>query len=223
MRIQEFDFNVDLLRAILWQYNGAESIQSLLTSKKEWYEINQTEFWTDWEKDVFDLDTANDFGLAVWAIILELPLFVELFPDDPDKPIWGFDTPDPLQWKNFENGNFTSETTGAFVLTVEERRLVLQLRYFQLITRCATPEINENLARIFEPLGSIYVLDNLNMTITYVFDFTPADSLLNVLKAFDLLPRAAGVGIEYVFLNETIWGFGQYNKNFNNGTFIGVN
>ena len=68
--IQEFDFSVDLLRALLWQYEDATGLQALLRQKSEWYTVNQTAFWSNWERDVFDLTTANDFGCAVWGIIL---------------------------------------------------------------------------------------------------------------------------------------------------------
>ena len=74
--IQLFDFSVDLLRAILWQYNDATRLQSLLQQKQDWYNEQQTEFWSSWYRDVFNLDTANDFGLAVWSIILEVPLTI---------------------------------------------------------------------------------------------------------------------------------------------------
>ena len=72
--IQEFDFSVDLLQAILWQYNNATSLQSLLNSEQAWVIENQTEFWENWLRDVFDLRTANEFGLSVWSIILGIPL-----------------------------------------------------------------------------------------------------------------------------------------------------
>ncbi|WP_059215173.1 DUF2612 domain-containing protein [Escherichia albertii] len=75
-KIQEFQFSVDLLRAILWQYNVAENLQGILERKKDWYVINHEQFWSDWYRDVFNMDTANSFGLSVWAIILGIPLVV---------------------------------------------------------------------------------------------------------------------------------------------------
>jgi len=89
-QIQTFDFSVDLLRALLWQHNKAERLESLLRQKQAWYDANQSGFWTDWIADVFDLRTANDFGLAVWAVILDIPLVVASSVDPDDKPIWGF-------------------------------------------------------------------------------------------------------------------------------------
>src|SRR4051812_32389498 len=100
--VQQFDFSVDLLRAILWQYTGATNLQALLAEKSDWYFANQQRFWTDWFNDVFDLATANDFGLAVWSIILGQPTYIASGPAPADYPAWGFGA----YHKNFGNGNF---------------------------------------------------------------------------------------------------------------------
>jgi hypothetical protein len=71
--IQQFDFSVNLLQALLWQYNGATNLQGLLEAKYNWYYTNQSQFWNDWIGNVFNLATADDFGLAVWSIILGQP------------------------------------------------------------------------------------------------------------------------------------------------------
>ncbi len=73
--IQEFDFSVNLLKAILWQYDGSPNLKGLLDEKDAWYISNQTEFWDNWITDVFDLRTANSFGLGVWSIILNESLY----------------------------------------------------------------------------------------------------------------------------------------------------
>jgi len=213
VKIQEFDFSVDLLQNLLWQYNQAQSLETLVTEKQAWYIANHTTFWSDWERDVFDLQTANDFGLSVWAIILNVPLVVTPDPD-PNKDPFGFATDD----MNFGNGNF-AQNGGSFHLTTEQKRLVLRLRYFQLVTRGAVPEVNEFLARVFGP-GVAYVTDSLTMHARYVFTVPPSSALELVLTAYDLLPRPAGVGADYVIIGDADgWGFGRYHENFNNGNF----
>jgi len=217
VKIQELDFSVDLLRNLLWQYNEAESLQGLIESKEAWYIRTHTQFWTDWVRDVFDLQTANDFGLSVWAIILAIPLVVTPDPDPPNKPIWGFGSGNTRV--NFNNGNFAT-TSGSFGLTTEQKRLVLRLRYFQLVTRGAVPEINAFMARLFSDQGSVYVSDAGGMKARYIFGFVPDAALELVLQSFDLLPRPEGVGVDYAIVGEADgWGFGRYRVNFNNGNF----
>lgn len=216
-RIQAIDTSVDLLQSLLWQYNDAEILQSLLQSKQDWYNTNQSEFWNDWIIDVFDLRTANDFGLSVWAIILDIPLTVSEGVDPPGKKIWGFG---PYR-RNFDNGNFARNPNGVFRLTTEQKRIVLQLRYFQLVSRGTAPEINYFLQKLFKDQGKVYVTDSLDMSIAlYIFLFYPSSQLQFILMNYDLLPRPAGVGVGYQIITKVTWGFGPYHRNFDNGNFI---
>ena len=213
MKIQAFDFSINLLRAMLWQYNDAAKLEAIVQQKQDWFDSENRDFWDDWAIDVFDLRTANDFGLSVWTIILDMPLRIT---NDPlsDRVIWGFATDD----ENFTNGNF--EGSSGFSLNTEQVRLILRLRYFQLVTRGCAPEVNAFIGTIFSDLGSVYVADGLNMTARYIFGFSLSPELEAVLSFFDLLPRPAGVLVDYAVIPDTDgWGFGRFHFNFNNGNF----
>ena len=171
--IQDFDYSVNILRVILWEYNDAENLIGLLTEKQDFYNTAQRDFWQNWVRDVFDLRTANEFGLSVWSNILDLPFFSDSEVSPDDYPAWGFDTGDensPVQ--NFNNGNFASTSDSFINLDTEQKRLLLRLRYFQLTTDCTVPNINE--FGVFL-LGNqdVFVFDNLNMTIRYIFRTIP--------------------------------------------------
>lgn len=209
--IQQFDFSVNLLRAILWQYNDAERLQSLLTQKSEWYEENQEEFWLSWYRDVFNLITANDFGLSVWGIILGIPLSVGL-PSTGARPVWGFGAFN----QNFFKYNFGRDSAGVAGLTTDQKRLVLRLRYFQLVTDGTVPNVNFILNEIF---GMGHVLDGLDMTASYVFPVALDSAILFVLQNYDLLPRPAGVQLNILVDPGKAFGFDPFYENFNNGTF----
>lgn len=211
MRIQQLDFSVNLLRAILWQYNDAARLQSLLEQKAEWYESHHQEFWTDWIRDVFDLTTANEFGLSVWGIILNIPLSFGL-PSSGTRPVFGFGVFN----RNFENGTFGRDAAGVAGLTIEQKRLVLRLRYYQLISDGTVPHTNYVLQQVF---GTGYVLDPENMTATYVFPAALPSGVLAVLQEFDLLPRPAGVEINILIDPSKVFGFDPHYQNFNNGGF----
>ncbi len=219
MKIQEFDYSVDLLQAILWQYANSKNLIGLVNQKQEWYNENQSQFWQDWYDNVFNLQTANAFGLTVWSIILNIPLFILNDPDPPGKPIFGFnEVPEINDNENFENGNFSNIT--GIVLTLEEQRTLLRLRYFQLTSRGAIPEINNFLNILWGDQGGAWVLDGFDMTITYIFNFNLSYNLRQILVDYDLLPRPAGVGIKYIVDNGLIFGFGEDYQNFENGNFI---
>jgi len=201
VRIQTFNYDADVEKALLWQYENATELRDLVARQQYWVNENQRDFWQKWFDTVFNLNTADDFGLAVWSIILGLPLFVEIKPDSPHKAIFGFDP----YYKNFNNGVFTSEIQTDITLTIEERRLILKLRYFQMTTRCGLVEVNENLQRIFESKGDVYVIDNyavggVDFSIDYYFSYVPSPNFLNVLRIFDILPRPATSKIANIFI-----------------------
>lgn len=211
--IQRFDFSVDLLKALLWQYNEATNLQALLAAKAAWYQANQTDFWENWRRDVFDLRTANEFGLAVWSIILNQPLFVNKGPDD--KPTWGFGE----FYVNFTRGNFSSQSGSSHKLNIETARILLRLRYYQLIGTCCVPAINRMLADVFANYGPAHILDNLDMTQTYVFAFPLTSDLIFLFNNFDILPRPAGVEGDYRVTVNPSWGFGEYHDPFDLSNF----
>lgn len=210
---QQFNYVQDLFQALLWQYDDATNLKAIIQYMQDVFNTNQTQFWSDWYDNVFNLLTANEFGCAVWAIILGIPLNIIQAPSTAIP--WGFGVFN----KNFGNGNFA--TTGGEIvgLTLEEQRLILRLRYFQLTCNGTVLEINAFLKLLFEDFGQVYVLDGLDMTCIYVFKFNPSTGLLLALQDLDLLPRPAGVKLTIEIATGGMFGFGPNWQNFNNGTF----
>lgn len=183
--IQAFDFSVDLLQNILWEYNTAPNLQALLAAKQAWYDDNQTQFWTDWYTDVFNLNTCNDFGCVVWAIILGIPISVILAPVTSGKQPWGFDT---TNLTNFNDYNFTGNTSTPITLTTDEKRTILKLRYRQMTSRTTVPETNRILKQLLGQYGVCYIQDNLDMTAVLVCKFV-IPVVLQIIFGLDLIPR----------------------------------
>lgn len=214
-QIQALDTSVDVLKSLLWEHNGADKLVMLARLKQQWYEQNQSEFWNNWVRDVFNIDTANEFGLAVWGRILDVPMQVTAAPDV-GKPAFGFGANN----KNFENGNFGNKSSNVVGLTIAQQRLIIRLRYFQLTARGTEPETNEFLAAMAPDLGRVFVVDPLDMSfVTYFFEQAPNSQVQFILDHYDLLPRPAGVGIKYLVEPRPAWGFGVEHLNFENGNF----
>lgn len=211
--IQQFNYAVNILQTLLWQYQNAPNIKALLEDKQDWYNTKQSQFWVDFYNDIFNLKTANDFGLAVWAIILGAPIVYNL-PGAGTKA-WGFE-----EFRfNFNNGNFSNNSGVVFALSSESARAVLRLRYYQLTGECTVPALNRMLADVFEGYGTAYVLDGLNMTQAYIFNFQLSQDLQFAFTNFDVLPRPAGVGSSYKVVIPPIWGFNSDAVNFDHGNF----
>jgi len=166
-------------------------------------------------RDVFDLRTANAFGLKVWAIILDMPLNTVSPPST--RKSWGFGQ----YHVNFGRGNFGLVGDNTSSLQLEDARLLLRLRYFKLICRPTVPEINDFMKYIFGDKGVVYTVDTNDMRyVIYAFDFAPGSALSDLLKYYDVLPRPAGVGVLIRVGEEAkYFGFGQYHANFNRAPF----
>jgi len=206
MNIEEFDYDIDITKVLLWQYNHAANLEKLVINKNIWTALFGTLFWDDWFFIVFDLRTADLFGLTIWSIILDLPLFVPVTSEPPvGVPVWGYNKiitppPPPDLENSYLNYNW-SNLAGALVvpvLTQEEQRTALRLRYYQLVSRGAVTEVNVFLNYLFGSQGGAWMIDNFDMTITYQFGFPISGVLLSVIDAYSLLPRPAGVAVNYI-------------------------
>lgn len=219
MNIQKFNYDVDLLAVVLWQYNEATNLLSLLEQKQAWYSNNQTVFWEGWYNEVFDLSPWNSaitpFGLAVWSIILNMPLYIPVG-DIVSTVEWGFNEIPPVNdYENFDNAPFPP-TTPVITLTAPQQHFLLLLKYFNCTTRGTlvnTPEnyfvqspenepyyknftynINSFLQALCFYLGdaigysgqTIVCNDNLDMTISYVFS-DPSQFPSNLARAIAML------------------------------------
>ena len=204
MNIESTDYDIDLFAVLLWQYQDATNLQALINNKSIWLATYGTNFWNDWYLNVFNLATANLFGLTVWSIILNLPLFVPISEPDPSAPVWGFNYYVISPTLDNSNQNFGfGNLAGSLVvptLTEDEQRTALQLKYYQLISRGAVTEVNQFLNYIFGSSGGAWMIDNLDMTIEYVFNFPINPVLLGVIKGYELLPKPAGVDVSYTVL-----------------------
>lgn len=145
-------WNGDILQALKWMHNSAPNITYIITQKRDWYDKYQKQFWIDWEAFVFDLDTANNFGLMVWCIILGVPS--QLFGLYPPDGAWAYG-PDRQNFigtgvapYDSEGGNFYGG--GEFtLLTATEIRWALKLRYAALVGNGRLEYINRILLWIF--------------------------------------------------------------------------
>lgn len=221
--IQEISYTIDVLQTLIWQYNEAQNITQLVFDKNEWLINNYSNFWESWFSQVFNLWNDlpeedplafTDFGCAVWAIILGIPLVIPN-PGGEDYLPFGFEN-----FNNFNNAPFISEE---IVLSRQARLLVLRLRYFQLITRGAVLEINAFMDYLIKNttdyIGRVYVIDNHDMTLSYVFTQPLSSELGLILDIYDILPRPAAVGINIIIAPDLVFGFENF-QNFNNGPFV---
>ena len=89
--------------------------------------------------------------------------------------------------------------------------------------RSSTYEINTKMTELFG-FRAVYVLDNLDMSYTYIISDPELMSFISVIQDYDLLPRPNCVSVDVVIgSNPTPYLFGSSRDNFGNGNFhIGI-
>jgi hypothetical protein len=208
---------INLLSALDWQRSGADIAKKFIENEQAWLDINHCGFWNDWQADVFTLSTANDFGLAVWSIILDEDVFGYQGSSPENYPNWGFGADD----ENFFDGSFATENAITYEFTTEQKRILLQLKAFKVLA-IGGPIIQTNkaMANIFGD-GVILAFDNFDMSYVYqLLDSTFANFIVEVNKR-DLLPRPIGIEIaEIRIITVDTFGFSEFDQNFNNGNFF---
>ena len=65
--------SIPLTDNILWQYDSAPNLKSLIESKQNWYNANNEQFYEGIINNFLNLTTANDWGLNLWGLILQVP------------------------------------------------------------------------------------------------------------------------------------------------------
>lgn len=78
MEVMNLDNTVNLLECLLWQYDKAERLKSLIQKCQDEFNGNVKDFWNNFYTNIFNLNTANTFGLSVWGILLgvERPTYI---------------------------------------------------------------------------------------------------------------------------------------------------
>lgn len=212
-KIQDFNSSTNLLEAILWQYNEAEHLIKIVENKNKWYNDNITQFWNDWYRDVFNVDTANDFGLSVWAKILNVN-FSTPPQETRNDNVFGFGD----YFSNFYQSNFSPVQDDTYQLSLEQKRLIIKLTYQKYHILPSVPEINKIIRALIAEDG--YIVDGLDMTTNLIVLTSQLDEGTQyILDTFDLLPRPAGVGVQTIVATGNEFGFEPYGMNFFNGFF----
>lgn len=210
------NIKVNIDSALDLQRNKADKIIKLITAKQQWYENNLSQFFYDWFLTVFNLTTADKFGLYVWASILDVSLLKDKLPVPKSLPVIGFDRDDS---KNFKKSVFGWNSSSSIDLTVDEERALLKLKAFILSMDGSRIGINKALADIFGA-GVISYIDLENMNATYHISDESLKDFILFLNSVDLLPRPAGVKINEIIIGDKpIFGVGENNNNFNRGVF----
>lgn len=202
------------------QYASSPRIKQLITYNTEYFSAS----WVDEFYDVvWNVDTAQGFGLDIWGRIVGLENGRQAQISNVD--YLGFRTESvsqgwkPLSYAVFYDGGSLG---GSFELQDATFRVAILAKAFSNISDMTTPSLNEMLQSIFSGRGRCYVRDFGNMEIQYVFEFqlTPWERWL---FTSDAVPSPGGVLASVLVIPGDTLGFseaGSGYQTFNNGTLL---
>jgi len=201
MKVANFDFSCDLSPVVLWQYNDAERLKSIVENQQVFMDENVRDFFTDFNRDILNIETANTFGLGVWGALLQVP-----------RPVYD----DEGVQKEF---------------TDEQYRLLLRARIYLLTFDGSARALNEFFHILFPDLiVTVKDNGNMTVDISVLNGIDPEIAVLFESPYADIfLPRPSGVQYNMqttptdytkvlTFEGQTD-EYGNPGGNFNNGTF----
>ncbi|RKS87346.1 uncharacterized protein DUF2612 [Orbus hercynius] len=201
---------------ILRQYGNSEKLKNIIYTFNNGMDV--TDIVNKFYDNVFNLDTANSYGLDVWARIVDVSRYVKF---DSIGEVFGFDG---QKLSTFNRGSFYSgeKVTTTLKLADDFFRTVIKSKAAVNISDSSIKDINRILGSIFNSDIKPFVTDNLDMSMHYVFPFYLRDNEISLIKNSNILPRPSGVKLRGIITipNQVFGFFGSNCQTFNNGTFI---
>lgn len=179
----------DVWTTVISQYANSNIITTLITDFAQY--IDQTVDFDAFFDMVWNVDTAQGWGLDVWGRIVGVTRIVALAAGN----YFGYEGPggasgDPFNVSPFYSGQ---PLTNNFALTDQAFRLLILAKALSNISDGSIKSINQILLNLFPGRGNAYVTDGLDMTMTYTFAFALSEVELAVLEQSGVLPKPVGV------------------------------
>ena len=216
----------DVFRTVISDYANSPVLTRLITNLFSY--LDQTANFDAFFDFIWNVDTAQDYGLDIWGRIVGVTRVLEITVGD-----WfGFDEALPGS-DVFGQGAFFSgqPLTANFALSDDAFRLLIFVKAAANITNGSIPAINQILLSLFPHRGNAYVTEGshagtffgfqeslnsvgfnqasfyagtaiatMTMTYTFAFQLTPVE--LAIVQNSGVLPKPTGVAASVVIIKE---------------------
>lgn len=180
-------FNV--WKTIISQYANSPILTRLIENMHAY--LDQTVNFESFFDTVMNIETAQGYGLDVWGRILDVSRTLTV---SEDQTYFGFqeagETAQPFNQGPF----FSGQQIGSnFILADSAYRVLLYCKAAANICDGSIPAINQILMTLFPNRGNAYVIDGLDMTMTFKFEFSLTPVELAIVSQSGVLPTSTGV------------------------------
>lgn len=210
----------DWQTAVLSQYANSPNLLALLKTFEK--DLNTDTDINNYHQFIFDVSTAKDYGLDIWARIVGINRTVHFTGASPSEydTLWGYKG---SELQNYDNGNFYDERTrvSANNITMDDnllRRMIL-VKAGSNITNGSLKDMTRLISMAL-PVP-FYILNEGYMHIKIYLKEKISFALEAVLKFGNVLPIPAGVDFDIEPAPNPFFGFKGITEaeTFNNGTF----
>lgn len=187
-------YTLDATATLLSQYANSPVITSLVDYCNQWIDPNAD--LDAFYNYVWNVQTAQGFGLDIWGKIVNVPrqIVIQPLPD-----YIGFEEAlsgsYPFNQEPFYGG---SRSGDVYNLTDDSYRVLIMTKALANISSFTAPSMNALLSFMFTGRGDCHVEELGGMSIKYVFNFSLKPWEASVIQQPDLMPRPAGVNITIV-------------------------
>lgn len=184
----------DVWTTVLSQYANSPILMQLILNMDSY--LDQTANFDAFFDLVFNIDTAQGYGLKVWGQIVNVSNVLSV----PDGELWlGFEeageTAQPFNQAPFFSGQ---QINNNFILTDSAYRVLIFAKALANICDGSIPAINQILLNLFPGRGNCYVVDGLDMTMAYKFEFDLSSVELAIISQSGALPKSTGVSVSTI-------------------------
>lgn len=185
---------LDATATLLAQYANSPIMTALVAYFNEWLDPNAD--LDNFYNMVWNVETAQGFGLDMWGVIVDVPRTIQLIPPN---TYFGYKEALPGSYP-FNNQPFYSgpQQGSQYTLSDPAYRILIMTKALANISSFTAPSVNNLLRYLFAGRGSCYVLEISPMQIEYVFNFALEPWEASILQQPQLMPRPAGVGVTII-------------------------
>lgn len=183
---------------LISQYAQSPVLTQLISNLAQYFD--QSANWNNFYQYVWNIDTAQNWGLDFWGKVLGVSRYLEI-PVTADylgfQGSGGTASGYPFDVGVFFDGATATQT---YALPDEDYRTLLYAKAFANICRCCIPVLNQLMRMLFSAYGDAYCLDNGNMSMTWYLGFSPTGVQLAIVEQSGVLPHPTGVAVSVTHL-----------------------
>lgn len=188
-------------KTVFKQFSNSATLLAILDDFDQWVDL--TKFSADFLLNVWDISTAQGFGLDIWGRILGRSRYIQIAQTPGNNLGFNINAAPGTQWKPWNQAPFyggQAAGTVSFPLSDAYYRKLLFVKAAANIAASNCPSINALMRLMFGDRGRCYVGYDIAapMHIGYHFEFTPTPVEQSIIES-GLFPQPAGTIAHYIY------------------------